>query len=328
MAARADSGRPELVRLRDLRGRDLEDLLAEETQQWRHHLRWDFSPSADLVSRYLDMNALNGFAVWAGRRIAGYCYYVLDDHKALIGDLFLSDSAATAELQDRLLEATLRQLFESSGAHRVESQLMLLPFPVHPRDVAARLGLVETLTFDRIFMLSRNMLSPKLAGDAGRADPPGFQVVPWTTARHEPTARLLAACYEDHVDSRINDQYRSVEGARRFVSNIVLYPGCGQFHEPASFAAIDVRDGSLLGVSLASLVAPGSGHVTQICVLPHRQGQGIGRRLMDATITALSQAGCTEVSLTVTAENRAAVELYRKMDFQVLRDFTAHVWRQ
>ena len=40
---------------------------------------------------------------------------------------------------------------------------------------------------------------------------------------------LIAAAYKGHVDATINDQYGSVTGARRFIHNIVQYPGCGRF---------------------------------------------------------------------------------------------------
>ena len=59
----------------------------------------------------------------------------------------------------------------------------------------------------------------------------------WNDQNHEAAAHLIAAAYENHIDSRINDQYRSVMGARRFLFNIVQFPGCGVFFRPASFTA-------------------------------------------------------------------------------------------
>ena len=43
----------------------------------------------------------------------------------------------------------------------------------------------------------------------------------------EEAAHVISAAYRGHVDSEINDQYRSIPGARRFVTNIVRFPGCG-----------------------------------------------------------------------------------------------------
>ena len=46
---------------------------------------------------------------------------------------------------------------------------------------------------------------------------------------HELAAGVISLAYADHIDSQINDQYRTVAGARRFIYNIVQFPGCGIF---------------------------------------------------------------------------------------------------
>jgi len=66
---------------------------------------------------------------------------------------------------------------------------------------------------------------------------------------------LIAGAYAGHVDALINDQYRSVEGARRFLFNIVQYPGCGNFLPEASLAAFEKRAADV-GICLASVVGP------------------------------------------------------------------------
>jgi ribosomal protein S18 acetylase RimI-like enzyme len=96
---------------------------------------------------------------------------------------------------------------------------------------------------------------------------------------------LIAAAYQGHVDSLINDQYRSVAGARRFLFNIVQYPGCGTFFKPASVAAFDRLTGRICGICLASLVMPYCGHITQICVAPWVRGAGVGYELLRQSLT-------------------------------------------
>ena len=82
----------------------------------------------------------------------------------------------------------------------------------------------------------------------------------------------------------------------------------------------------MCGVSLTSLVANEVGHVTQICVGPSYQGQGLGYELLRRSLTALAAQGCKSVSLTVTSANDAAVRLYQRMGFNTRREFAAHVW--
>ena len=109
----------------------------------------------------------------------------------------------------------------------------------------------------------------------GRVRHPMF-IEKWSDHYQDAAAQLIAAAYTGHIDSRINDQYRSAAGARRFLYNIVQYPGCGAFYRPASYAAFEAASGRLCGISLASLVAAG--------VRPHHadlrfaRGAGNGRR--------------------------------------------------
>src|SRR5438105_11168546 len=148
----------------------------------------------------------------------------------------------------------------------------------------------------------------------------------WDDQYNDSAAQLIAAAYEGHIDSRINDQYRCQAGARRFLYNIVQYPGCGAFYRPASYAAFDAMTGRMLGISLASIVAPDTGHITQICVTPQARGTGAGHELLRQSLTTLREMGCTSASLTVTADNRDAVSLYERVGFRLARKFSAYVW--
>jgi ribosomal protein S18 acetylase RimI-like enzyme len=75
------------------------------------------------------------------------------------------------------------------------------------------------------------------------------------------------------------------------------------------------------------MVAPGVGHTTQLCVLPGHQGRGVGRGLMLASMYALNAQHASELSLTVTSSNVAAVQFYEKLGFQKLKTFVAGVWQ-
>ena len=147
----------------------------------------------------------------------------------------------------------------------------------------------------------------------------------WADNYHEPAAQLIASAYLGHVDSHINDQYRSVAGARKFLFNIVQYPGCGTFHRPASFAAFD-PGGRLCGICLSSLVASEIGHITQICTGNWVRGAGVGYELLRHALAALQESGCTKVSLTVTSSNKPAIKLYECTGFKTRRQFSAYVW--
>ncbi len=107
----------------------------------------------------------------------------------------------------------------------------------------------------------------------------GLRLEPWTDRAFEAAARLIHLAYADHVDSQINDQYCSEAGGLKFLRNIVLLPGCGQFLPEASFLVRQPTSDRLVAMVLTSTVAEKVGHTTQICVMPGYQGHGIGRAL-------------------------------------------------
>jgi ribosomal protein S18 acetylase RimI-like enzyme len=319
MAALSEVSLPALVDLRQLRFEDLEPMLQEETEQWSDRLDWDFRPSAELVRRFVRMQALHGYALVSARRVIGYCYFVFEESKGLIGDLYVSADHRGPENEGRLMGAVLHDLASASGLERVESQLMMLgEQPPRPLPFASHLQ-----------RFRRNFMAAPL--DQVQQLPPGraaavTEFAGWHEGIQDSAARLIARSYLGHVDSSINDQYRSISGARRFLTNIIQYPGCGTFFPPASCHALDPQTGRLCGISLASLVAFDVGHITQICVDPEKKGSGTGYEMLRRSMAAMARNGCRLVSLTVTASNKEAIRLYESLGFRLRHSFDAYVW--
>ncbi len=324
MAARlnpAPSELSEIVDLRTLSSRDLIPLLEEAVDSWREQLDWDFAKSAELVSRYVELHVLGGVALVENRAVTGYAYFVMEEDKALIGDLYVRRAVRTAERENALLESALEIMETSAAAGRIEAQFMMLaaePGRQYPA------GHFELSVFERNFMkvdLARASLGE------GRVRKLSY-FERWSDLYQEGAAKAIEAAYAGHVDALINDQYRSDAGARRFIHNIVQYPGCGAFQREASYAAFDGTTGRLCGISLASLVAPECGHITQICVTPDMFGAGIGYAMLRQSLLTLKEMGCRSASLTVTAANKNAVELYERVGFRTVRQFPALVWER
>ena len=309
---------PEIVDLRRLQARDLEPLLEEEVAAWSEELDWDFGKSADLVRRFVDLRALNGAALLEDGEAIGYVYYVLEENKALIGDLYIRRALRTVERENALLEWALEGIAANSAVNRVESQIMMLhrdpnrPIP----------GRGHSIAYDRNFMRVETAFASLAEARVRRL----CYIEKWSGLYQEAAAHLIAAAYAGHVDSGINDQYRSAAGARRFLHNIVHYPGCGQFYPLASFAAFETVGGRLCGISLASMVSPDCGHITQICVSPAARGTGMGHELLRQSLLSLSAMGCRAVTLTVTASNQDAIGLYERVGFRTVKRFSAFVW--
>ena len=309
---------PEIVDLRRLQARDLEPLLEEETAAWRAELDWDFGKSAELVRRFVDMRALNGAALMEDGEPVGYAYYVIEDNKALIGDLYVRRVVRTVERENGLIARALEGIGANSAVNRVEAQIMML----HRGADRTVPGRGHASSYERNFMRVEAAAAGLGQGRVRRL----CYIEKWSGLYQDAAAHLIAASYADHVDSGINDQYRSPAGARRFLHNIVHYPGCGVFCPLGSFAAFEAASGRLCGISLASMVSQGCGHITQLCVSPAARGTGIGHELLRQSLISLAGMGCHAVTLTVTAANRGAIDLYERMGFQTVKQFTAFVW--
>lgn len=321
MAALPDTPPGSLVDLRSITAASLTRLLEEEAAVWRKDFSWDFRPSADLVRKFIDLRALTGYAVVRGGITAGYAYYVCEEGKGLIGDLFVSPSPHQTQDESALLTAVLDALWRTPGIDRVETQLMMLRNP-----------LTRSIPYARWFSCyPRRFYEVQLGRPARQpASPPRGSnaiVAPWTESRQEEAAELIAKSYAGHIDSQINDQYRSTAGARRFLLNIIQYPGCGSFFAPASFVALDRYTQKTCGVCLTSLVSERTGHITQLCVGPEHRGSGLGRQLLEKSLSALAAHGTLRTSLTVTTQNLPAIRLYENMGFRCQRDFAAYVWQ-
>ena len=312
----------EILDLRHFSSSDLRRLLDEEVELWGALLSWDYRGSTDMILRYVDAKILPGYAAVERGSIAGYCFFVYEGSKGVIGDLYVSRTRHdTREIETKLLQHVIETLQESPGVHRIEAQLL-----THLTGELAAPFLSNGFQRHR-----RLFLELQLAGDGAPPFPPvrplkDTPIRRWTEHDYQSAASVITAAYRSHIDSEINDQYRTNAGSMRFLNNIVRFPGCGVFDNESSFVAIHKPSGALIGLILCSRIRHDVGHVTQVCLLPEHRGAGIGENLMLASYNALRSRGLTQLSLTVTEANRNAVELYRRIGFQEERVFDAFVW--
>jgi ribosomal protein S18 acetylase RimI-like enzyme len=306
-----------IVDLRQTSVRQLEPLLEEEARHWRDDLHWDYRGALELIKRFLEAHALAGSVAFENGSAAGYSFYVLEEQKGLIGGLYVSAKYPQATIGRRLLEEMLYNMRALPHLSRIEAQLMPFsgPVDVSLNDQGFRL-------YTRQFMLLdlEKTASPR----PGASD--GMRLSRWNDRYFEPCAKLIHLSYANHVDGEINDQYRSRNGALRFLKNIILLPGCGQFIPNASYILHQPGSDELVAAVLTSEVCTGVGHTTQLCVLPGFQGHGLGRMLMHASIDSLRTMKFHELTLTVTSENHTAVRLYEQLGFHTIKSFTAGVW--
>ena len=311
----------EILDLRHFTSADLRPLLEDEIKVWADRLCWDYSGSAEMILRYMDAKFLPGYAAVSRGKVFGYSFFVYESNKGVIGDLFVSegeDGASKQEVESRLLTHVIETLQQSPGIQRIEAQLL-----AHESGAAAQPFIAQGFSrHARLFMSLRlgsgNMDCKLIAAD--------IEIRRWTEQDYQPSAAVITAAYKHHVDSQVNDQYRTLSGSLRFLNNIVRFPGCGTFDPESSFVAVNRRNHALIGVILCSRVRYDTGHVTQICVLPEFRRLRLGKALLAATVRNLVQRKFAALSLTVTEANTPAVELYRRLGFETKRVFDAFVW--
>jgi len=318
----------EILDLRHFTSADLRPLLEEEIKVWANLLCWDYSGSAEMILRYIDAKFLPGYAAVSRGKVFGYSFFVYENNKGVIGDLFVRDGengpdASREHVERRLLTHVIETLQQSPGIHRIEAQLL-----AHEAGTAAQPFLDQNFSrHARLFMTF-----PLTGMEAGERKTvpevvsPKIEIRRWTELDYQPSAQVITAAYRNHVDSEINDQYRTLSGSLRFLNNIVRFPGCGTFDPESSFVAMEKSTGALAGIILCSRVRYDVGHVTQICVLPEYRSHGLGKSLLAATLQNLRQRKFSVLSLTVTEDNVRAVELYRHLGFETRRVFDAFVW--
>jgi ribosomal protein S18 acetylase RimI-like enzyme len=309
----------EILDLRHFSASSLRPVLEEESRVWSERLQWDYRASADLLLQYLDSHVLPGYVAIENGRVSGYAFCVYEDHKAIIGDVF-SLSGCAADVEEKLLKHLVELLQHSPGIDRVECQLLLHPHGLHA-EIFRHAGFK---LFRRLFM--ELDLSQCSATSQPVTLPEGLALHTWREDDFHPAGYLIAEAYDGHLDSYINDQYRTVGGSMRFLHNIVRFPGCGLFDSPSSRALERRIDGSLAGVLLCSRVREDVGHITQVCIAKDQRRKGLGARLIEECASNLRSRGFRSLTLTVTEENTSAVDLYRRLGFVEKHSFDAMVW--
>ena len=288
---------------------------------------------------YLDSRILPGYVALQAGHIVGYAFCVCEGAKAVIGDVYaFGETESTVNpICETLLHHLLELVQATPGVDRVESQLLMFPDGALG-DIFQASGFVS---FPRCFMLRDLDVHPSSLDADLASMHPGRKLIlqAWQPEFYEGAAQLIHRCYANHMDAGINDQYRTLHGAQRFLHNIIRYPGCGVFDPDNSWVLRDadapaqtdrLHDGASRGaaieaVLLCSRVRADVNHITQICITPALQGQGLGQMMLEHCAREGGKRGVRQLSLTVTEANLNARHLYERNGFSTLHRFEAMV---
>lgn len=310
---------PEPVDLHTISPSSIEPLLAEEALRYAELMHWDFSATARLVRELVATANLEGIALVDAGRVVGYSYYVLEDHKAVIGDAYVIDEYASPATERLLLATTLESIRRQPTVRRVEGQPMMLRYAyTHPRADRYERLLLELPLADTHWPEKLTL-------------PEKLRIDPWSWRYEEDAAEILFRSYRGHPDAEMNDQYRAPGRARTYLRNMVNYPACGAFAPEASYVILGNGGTGPKGFVCSSVCRMPNeglfvGHVAQLCVIPELRRTGLGRLLLSSALAHFASAGCDVATLTVTAANPGALDLYTSFGFVERTRIQAYVW--
>jgi ribosomal protein S18 acetylase RimI-like enzyme len=309
----------EIIDLSSLRSRDLQHLWNREIRLWSETLYWDVSSVVTAVRRAVDRKSLNGKAVRVGRRILGYSYYMVECRRAVVGSVMLVPETSSLTVVSDLMGTLLSPLELDPAISRIESQFINFDLP----------WLAETFnsrgyrSFSRAFLRrSLHPLALTPVEDRGR---PSFEFEPWSTLDLTEASVLMQKAHSESVDAEMNELYRTRNGCRTMLDNILHQQGCGQSIPAASFVARD-SGGELVGLVVSTEISPRHAHLAQVAVSPDVQGQGLGRAFLHRALATLASQGYQTVSLMVSGANERAYSLYRSMSFEEILRFPVFSW--
>lgn len=141
--------------------------------------------------------------------------------------------------------------------------------------------------------------------------PPGYEWVAWENALLDEHAGVKYQCFIDEVDSVVFTSLSSRDGCRRLMREIVAKPG---FMRQATWmiAAGDGYCATIQGVRERS----GMGAIQNVGVTAAHRGRGLGTTLVLKALHGFRECGAHRANLEVTAQNDAAIRIYRRLGFR------------
>ena len=300
----------------------LETLFDEQCDEWLRLLNWDYTGPSRMIRQVARQRELPGVVATKGGQSVGFAYYIIEAGRCSIGDIYVSKSLRGAGVDQRMLAAILDEVGRQPRVRRIESQCVGIE-----NDGAS--ALFERSGFDRFDRYYMRADLSRSFRDALPTEPDrgensrllNVTIRAWEEEDFALATRVIHRSYRGGPDSRINSQYRTERGCAELLSILTDNIWCGDFLPYISRVAVRSTTQNMVGVLVASRVAPRAGHIGQISVHPAYQDQGLGRRMLTAALEEFDRYGFGSVSLAVTVTNKPALHLYESCGFRTVHSF-------
>lgn len=150
--------------------------------------------------------------------------------------------------------------------------------------------------------------------------PPGYRFIRWNDDLVDRHAAIKYESFRGELDSTIFPCLGDISGCRRLMSDIASQPA---FVSQATWLVsrrslpddLYADCGTIQGLAASAHL----GAIQNVGITPDARGLGLGRALVLKALHGFRAAGMRRVYLEVTAENTAAVQLYRSVGFRIIR---------
>lgn len=146
--------------------------------------------------------------------------------------------------------------------------------------------------------------------------PPGYRLVAWSPERLHDHAEAKYHSFRDEIDAGVFSCLGVLEGCERLMHGIShregFLPEATWLMEYAAGPHKVEPCGTIQGIRVSAHY----GGIQNVGVTPLHRGRGLGAALVAAALVGFQQTGLARVYLEVTAENLAAVRLYKRLGFR------------
>ncbi len=150
--------------------------------------------------------------------------------------------------------------------------------------------------------------------------PSCFQFVPWEGALLDAFAQAKYLSFRGEYDANVFPCLAEFDGCRRLMTEISQKPG---FLPEATWLVVYAPDGwsrpDYCGTVQGIRDKLGLGAIQNLGIAPEHRGRGLGTSLMLRALAGFRQAGLHRAYLEVTAQNDAAIRLYRRLGFATIK---------
>ena len=150
--------------------------------------------------------------------------------------------------------------------------------------------------------------------------PEGYEWREWHPVLSEAHAIAKAFSFQGELDSIVFASLSSLPGCRKLMSDITLQRG---FVPQATWLIVQpaTEFRSITPCATIQGVTKGwwTGSIQNVGVVPEHRGIGLGYALIVKSLLGFHERGLKRVFLQVTAENKPAIELYKRVGFRHTR---------